>query len=241
MFVNYAHRGASQYAPENTMSAFRKGIELGANGIELDLQKTKDGKIVIFHDKKIDKLSNGTGKIEEHTYQELLELDFGSWFDNKYKNERIVLFEDFAKEFLSKNLTFAIELKVVGIEKEALEIINKHCKNTDNIYITSFIYETLENMREIDSNIKLSWLIKEKINKDNIERLQKIKGSQICPEAESVSKEDIELANKNELGVRLWGIYDEEIMREVCNLNIEGMTVNFPDKLSQLLEENSCE
>lgn len=63
MFVNYAHRGASQYAPQNTMSAFRKAIEFNATGIELDLQKTKDGKIFIFHDEKIDRLSNGTGKI----------------------------------------------------------------------------------------------------------------------------------------------------------------------------------
>ena len=112
MFINYAHRGASAYAPENTMIAFKKGIELGANGIELDLQKTKDDKIVIFHDEYIDKKSNGTGKIEDYTYKQLLDLDFGSWFDQQYKGEHIVLFEDFAKEFLNKNLTFAIELKV---------------------------------------------------------------------------------------------------------------------------------
>ena len=58
-FINYAHRGASAYAPENTMSAFKKAFEIGANGIELDLQKTKDDKIVIFHDDRIDKKSNG--------------------------------------------------------------------------------------------------------------------------------------------------------------------------------------
>lgn len=57
-FINYAHRGASNYAPENTTVAFQKAIELGANGIELDLQQTKDGKIVIFHDEKIDNKSN---------------------------------------------------------------------------------------------------------------------------------------------------------------------------------------
>lgn len=77
-FINYAHRGASAYAPENTMSSFKKAIQLGANGIELDLQQTKDGKIVIFHDKVIDKKSNGKGKIEDYTYQELYKLDFGS-------------------------------------------------------------------------------------------------------------------------------------------------------------------
>lgn len=235
MFINYAHRGASAYAPENTMPAFKKAIELQATGIELDLQKTKDGKIVIFHDKKLDKHSNGTGKISDYTYQELLAFDFGSWFDEKYKDEKIMLFEDFAKEFLSKKLTFAIELKQVGIEKDTLEIIKKYAIH-DNIYITSFEYKSLENMRNIDSNIKLAWLIDEKINKDNIDKLLKINGSQICPKAENVTKTDIELANKNGLRVRLWGVFNEEIMKHVYKLDIDGMTVNFPDKLNNLIE-----
>ena len=235
-FVVYAHRGASAYAPENTKVAFEKATELKANGIELDLQKTKDGKIVIFHDDYIDKKSNGTGKIEEYTYQELLELDFGSWFDNKYRNEKIVLFEDFARDYLNKDLTFAIELKVLGIEKETLDIINKY-KIHNNIYITSFIYEALEKVRMIDSNIKLSWLIEDKICKENIEKLLKINGTQICPRASLISKEDIEIANNNEVGVRLWGINNEEIMKKVYKLNIEGMTINFPDKLIKLLDK----
>lgn len=235
-FIIYAHRGASAYAPENTKVAFEKAIELKANGIELDLQKTKDGKIVIFHDDYIDKKSNGTGKIEEYTYQELLELDFGIWFDNKYKNEKIVLFEDFARDYLDKDLTFAIELKVLGIEKETLEIINKY-KVHNNIYITSFLYEALANVRKIDSNIKLSWLIEDRISKENIEKLLRINGNQICPRASLVSKEDIEIANNNGLGVRLWGIDNEEIMKKVYKLNIEGMTVNFPDKLIKLLDK----
>lgn len=235
-FIIYAHRGASAYAPENTKVAFEKAIELKANGIELDLQKTKDGKIVIFHDDYIDKKSNGIGKIEEHTYQELLELDFGVWFDNKYKNGKIVLFEDFARDYLDKDLTFAIELKVLGIEKETLEIINKY-KVHNNIYITSFLYEALENVRKIDPNIKLSWLIEDRISKENIEKLLRINGTQICPRASLVSKEDIEIANNNGLGVRLWGIDNEEIMKKVYKLNIEGMTVNFPDKLIKLLDK----
>lgn len=80
MFINYAHRGASAYAPENTMSAFNMAIQLNANGIELDLRRTKDGKIVIFHDNEIDKKSNKKGKISDYTYQELLNfvLEVGS-------------------------------------------------------------------------------------------------------------------------------------------------------------------
>ena len=154
MFINYAHRGASAYAPENTMSAFNMAIQLNANGIELDLRRTKDGKIVIFHDNEIDKKSNKKGKISDYTYQELLNFDFGSWFDLKYKDEKIVLFEDFAKKFLPKELTFAIELKEEKIEKETFDIIKKYATH-NNIYITSFNYNALENMRKIDSNIKL--------------------------------------------------------------------------------------
>lgn len=241
MFVNYAHRGASAYSPENTMISFRKALQLGANGIELDLQRTKDEKIVIFHDKNIDKKSNGKGKISDYTYKELLDFDFGSWFDIKYKDERIVLFENFAKEFLSKNLTFAIELKQEGIEKDVLDIIKKYA-TYDDIYITSFNFNALNNVRAIDSNIKLSWLIEDRINIDNISKLLEINGIQICPNAEDVTIEDIKLANKSGVWVRLWGVSNEDIMRKAFNFNIDGMTVNFPDKLKELMEEkyNGC-
>lgn len=238
-FINYAHRGASSYAPENTLSAFKKAIELGANGIELDLKMTKDKKIVIFHDKLIDKKSNGTGKLKDYTYEELKNLDFGSWFDKKYEGEHIVLFEDFAKEFLNKNLTFAIELKVLGIEKEVLDIINKYKKH-DNIYISSFKYEVLRNIRQIDNNVKISWLV-DKIDNDKISELLSINGNQICPNSNNISKSDIELVRRNGLSIRLWGIDNEEIMEKVYNLDIDGMTVNFPDKLNQLLKNGSTD
>lgn len=239
-FVNYAHRGASAYAPENTMSSFKKAFQLGSNGIELDLQKTKDGKIVIFHDKEIDKKSNGTGKISDYTYNELLELDFGSWFGKEFKNEKIVLFEDFMQSVSDKNLILAIELKEEEIEKDTLEIINKYY-NKDNIFITSFIYNALLNVRKFDNNIKIGWLIKDDINKRNVSELVKISGNQICPPANLVSKEGIKLARENGLSVRLWGVSNEEIMERVYKFDIDGMTVNFPDKLKRLMEVNNNE
>ncbi len=239
-FVNYAHRGASSYAPENTMSSFKKAFQLGSNGIELDLQKTKDGKLVIFHDKEIDKKSNGTGKISDYTYNELLELDFGSWFGKEFKNEKIVLFEDFMKSVSDKNLILAIELKEEGIEKDTLEIIDKYY-NKANIFITSFLYNALSNIRKLDNNIKIGWLIGEDINKKNVSELIKISGNQICPPANLVSIEGIKLARENGLSVRLWGVSNEEIMERVYKFDIDGMTVNFPDKLKRLMESNNNE
>lgn len=239
-FVNYAHRGASSYAPENTMSSFKKAFQLGSNGIELDLQKTKDGKLVIFHDKEIDKKSNGTGKISDYTYNELLEFDFGSWFGKEFKNEKIVLFEDFMKSVSDKNLILAIELKEEGIEKDTLEIIDKYY-NKANIFITSFLYNALSNVRKFDNNIKIGWLIEDDINKRNVSELVKISGNQICPPANLVSKEGIKLARENGLSVRLWGVSNEEIMERVYKFDIDGMTVNFPDKLKRLMESNNNE
>ena len=94
----------------------------------------------------------------------------------------------------------------------------------------------------IDSNIKLSWLIEDRINIDNISKLLEINGIQICPNAEDVTIEDIKLANKSGVRVRLWGVSNEDIMRKAFNFNIDGMTVNFPDKLKELMEEkyNGC-
>ena len=239
-FVNYAHRGASSYAPENTMSSFKKAFQLGSNGIELDLQKTKDGKLVIFHDKEIDKKSTGTGKISDYTYNELLEFDFGSWFGKEFKNEKIVLFEDFMKSVSDKNLILAIELKEEGIEKDTLEIIDKYY-NKANIFITSFLYNALSNVRKFDNNIKIGWLIGEDINKKNVSELIKISGNQICPPANLFSIEGIKLARENGLSVRLWGVSNEEIMERVYKFDIDGMTVNFPDKLKRLMEVNNNE
>ena len=236
MFVNYAHRGASHYAPENTLPSFELGLSMGANGIETDLQETRDGKLVIFHDRTIDDKSNGTGAIKDYTYEELLTLDFGGWKEERFAGTPIMLFEDFAKKFLPLDLTFAIELKVTGIAEKALAIMKQY-GNMDNIFVSSFTFEALEEARAVDPDVKLCWLIKDPINEENIARLKAIEGTQISPRATLVDAEQIELAEANGLRVRLWGVADEEIMKAVYPLDTDGMTVNFPDKLRELMEK----
>lgn len=83
--INFAHRGASAVCPENTMSAFRKGLTLGATGIETDVQMTKDGALILIHDETLGRTTNGSGNVKDHTLKELLALDAGSWFG---KNSR---------------------------------------------------------------------------------------------------------------------------------------------------------
>ncbi len=94
------------------------------------------------------------------------------------------------KEVSSKDLILAIELKEEGIEKETLEIIKKYY-NKANVFITSFIYNALLNVRKLDKTIKIGWLIKEDINQKNILEFMKISGNQICPPADLVSENEL--------------------------------------------------
>ena len=84
-----AHRGASYLAPENTLTAFRKAMEIGADGVEMDVQQTGDKKLVIHHDFLIDLQTDMQGQIYDMTMEELKALDFGSWKDVNYRNARL--------------------------------------------------------------------------------------------------------------------------------------------------------
>jgi glycerophosphoryl diester phosphodiesterase len=94
MALIMAHRGASGYAPENTMAAFEKALEMGTEGIELDVHMTADGEIVVIHDHTVDRTSDGKGMVGALTLEEIREFDFGSWFDPKFKGQSIPTLRD---------------------------------------------------------------------------------------------------------------------------------------------------
>ena len=107
-----AHRGWSEKYPENTMLAYRKAAELGVDQIEIDVRITKDGELVIMHDERVDRTTNGTGKVDELTLAEIRALDAGSWKGEEFAGERVPTlaeFIDFARSY--PEMTFDFELK----------------------------------------------------------------------------------------------------------------------------------
>ena len=117
--INYAHRGASEYAPENTLSSFYLGLIMGANGIETDVQRTRDGELVLFHDDAVHRVSNGKGRIAELTLEELRSLKIvGNATAGFY--DRILTMREFLEKFAGYDISFAIELKGPGVEEDAL-------------------------------------------------------------------------------------------------------------------------
>lgn len=127
-----AHRGFNTIAPENSMPAFGAAVALGAEEIEFDIWTTKDGVLVSCHDPKLDRVSNGSGYVYEHTYEQLLQLDFGSKFCDKYKGLKIPTFEEILKKFASR------------------VIMNIHVKIWDNNFENPMIKEIVSLVRKYD-------------------------------------------------------------------------------------------
>ncbi len=156
-----AHRGASKESPENTMSAFIKAKELGADYIELDVGQTKDNYLIIMHDTNLKRTTGLDKKVWELTYEEIRELDAGYFFDSTYEGEKIPTLEEvliFAKD---NNIKLNIELKPTGhennFERSVVDLILKYNLTEDSV-VTSSHYEVLENIKNYNSNIKTGYV-----------------------------------------------------------------------------------
>lgn len=117
-----AHRGASAYAPENTMAAFTKAAQLGARWVEFDVMQTADGMPVVFHDDELDRTTNGKGRIEQYPYAYLRGLDAGQWFDTRFSGEIIPTLSQVMEFLHANNLSANVELKACPGREEALVV-----------------------------------------------------------------------------------------------------------------------
>lgn len=230
--INYAHRGASEYAPENTLSSFYLGLLQGANGIETDVQKTKDGMLVLFHDDTLDRVSDCSGRLCDYTWEELKKIKiYGSSTTGFY--DRIVTLREFLEKFSLYDISFAIELKGADVEEEALAMV-KEFGIMDRTTFTSFHLQYIKKIKELDQAARVGWLTFS-IDDEVIEQLLEIGGEELAPQAEIVSAERMEQCRKAGLGVRAWGVTNLALMKKMCLLGVDGMTVNFPDRLSQYI------
>src|SRR5690606_20002442 len=153
-----AHRGASDQAPETTMAAFRRALDIGADGIELDVHMSADGRLVVIHDETVDRTSNGKGLVKDKTLAELKELDFGSWFSEGFRGEKIPELEDVLELLSDRDVLLNIEIKngpvfYPGIETAVADALQKYGM-TDRTIISSFNHYTLVEIRRYDPGIR---------------------------------------------------------------------------------------
>lgn len=230
--INYAHRGASEYAPENTLSSFYLGLLQGANGIETDVQLTKDGIPVLFHDDTVDRVSDGHGRLSDYTLDELKALKiYGNSTTGFY--DRIVTLREFLEKFSSYDISFAMELKGADVEAVTLSMM-KEFGLMEKTTFTSFQFDYIKKIKELDSTARVGWLV-EATDEETVHKLLSIGGEEIAPKADLITPETMKAWRDAGLGVRAWGVGNVAIMKRMCQMEVDGMTVNFPDRLFQYL------
>ncbi len=166
MKYNLAHRGLSGIAPENTRIAFQEAVNFKFDGVEFDVHLSKDNKIVIIHDEKINRTSDGRGIVKDMTLKELRTFNFAKKFRG-IKNQQIMTLEEFLKEFSDSFKIINIELKTdvydyPNIESKVLNAISKYPK--EKFILSSFNFNTLKRIRDLDDSIQIGFLWKWHMN-----------------------------------------------------------------------------
>ena len=230
-FINYAHRGASEYAPENTMLAFYLGIYMGANGIETDVQLTRDGVAVLFHDDTLERVTGEQGSISDYTYDQLQSF----FVRNKGLADKIPKLTDFLDHFAFRDITFAIELKQAGTAKVVADILRTY-GITHKVVVTSFKLDELRVMRQYAPEFETGHLTSN-ITDELLQEMRTLGITEICPKAANVTGALVKQWHEMGFRVRAWGAFDPALMEEAWKAGVDGMTVNFPDVLHRYIQE----
>lgn len=233
----YGHRGASEYAPENSMEAFQMAYDMGADGIEFDVQMTRDGCIVVAHDEEISRVSDGKGFIKDYTLEELRTFTFNKTHP-EYAYVKIPLLEEVLEQFGQKNdrdkeFLFNIELKnsifaYEGIEEKVLKMVKEN-NVLERTLFSSFFHASMLKLRKIEPQAKVAFLYCDGFM-DMAGYAQKYKVSMVHPAWYLLDREDtFQALREKEIGINTWTINSGKEIRRFCNMGVDGIITNRPD------------
>ncbi len=233
----YAHRGVSSLAPENTMPAFKKALEYKADGIELDVQLSKDGVPVVIHDETLERTTTGSGMVKDHTVTELKKLDAGKWFSPAYWHTAIPTFEEFAGWVAETPLNINVELKTnkvryEGIEQKVLDILKKYGL-TERSVISAFNYDSLKTVREIDPDMSFAPLSSKRLAKP-CEFADSIGADSIHLNYRLINRRLLKHCSKNGIILRTYTVNSVFAMRKCFKMKIPAIITDMPHKAIML-------
>lgn len=235
-----AHRGVPHVAPENTMASFNAAIEMGVDGIETDVQETKDGKLVICHDELLNRTTDGKGLLKDYTLKELKSMSAGSWFSEEFEDQRIPTLKEFLDIVKDKDIILDIEIKsgVVlypDIEKKLIGMLNEYGLQ-DRTIISSFNHYSLVACKEIDSSIKTGALYMCGLVAP-WEYAKRIGADALHPYFYNVRPEIMKGIKENHVMVNPFTVDEEAHMKYMICMGVDGIITNYPDRLLKLKKE----
>lgn len=236
----WAHRGASGYAPENTLEAFQKAIDLKADGIELDVQMTKDGQLVIIHDETVNRVSDKKGWVKDFTYDEMKKLNVNKRFP-EYGAVRIPSLKEVYQLMKDTDLTINVEIKsgivfYADIEEKVLELTRKMGLEERIVY-SSFNHYSVMRLKKLDPGVKTGFLYQDGFM-DMPEYAKKHGVEALHPALYNLQYPDfIKECRKRDIKIRPWTVNETEYMRMVCEMKLDVMITNYPDIARKIAEE----
>jgi len=240
--VVISHWGFSGSAPENTLAAFRKAIEIGSDMIELDVHLSKDGEVVTIHDDTLERTTNGMGKVAHYTLRELRELDAGSWFGTQFSGEKIPTLRD-ALELTRGHVFLNIELKrgdhgqytMLDLADRALEEVGK-AGMLDQVLFSSFDPFGLERIKEKNSRIPVALVFNTAWSSP-----QEVTGGghfSILNCRKSVLTEaNLSKAHQEGIKINVYTLNTEEEIERYLTMGVDGIITDYPDRLIRILQK----
>lgn len=242
-----AHRGANQYAPQNTIEAFKKATELNVDGVETDIRITSDGHMVLCHNSKINKTSDGKGKISDMSLNELMNFDFGSWFGERFRATKIPTLEEFLSLMKDSDLPLLdIELKPLSSDdlpfvEQFLEMVKTYGLS-HKLFVTSFDTGILRKVKMVDPSIRTGYLypkfgecVRSKIVSP-VEIAIKNGIDVLLPQRAYVSKAITKKAHNAGLKVGVWTVNKIDYVRDLVNMGIDIIITDFPELIRNKVE-----
>lgn len=225
------HRGAAGYAPENTMAAFERGIALRADAIELDINVSKDGELMVIHDPTLDRTTNGTGLVMQHTAAEIQSLDAGSWFDPSFSNCRISTLRE-VLHWARGRVPVVIEIKngpifYPDIEKLLLETLDELDMRPE-VLVISFDHLVLRDLKNLAPDVATGVLYASRMP-DPLAMLRAVNADILMPYWALLTADEVQLAHANDVFISPWG-GPEQNYEYLLRIGVDAVGADYPDR-----------
>jgi len=241
--LNVAHQGASGVAPSNTLAAFRRAAEMGADGVELDVHLSADGALVVIHDVTVQRTTDGAGQVTDLSLAALKELDAGSWFDPAFAGERIPTLEE-VFETVGRRLLVNVELKPPSGEDRGLEaavtgLVERHGL-ANRVLISSFDPVVLRRVRRLASHLPLGFLYSPMpggwLTRARAWPMRDLRPEAVHPYWVLVRPSTVRRAHTRGRRVVVWTVDRPEVMHRLAGWGVDAIITNRPDRLREVLK-----
>ena len=238
-----AHRGASGYAPENTMAAFRRAIAMGVTFIETDLHLSRDARFVAIHDETLERTTNGRGGVHDFMFNDLRKLDAGAWFGSEFAGERIPTLEEILQFAKKHDVVFYLELKPAGFwgGEHALIGALRESGEIPRVVVICFDAAILAALRKIEPTLMTGLLYDGKSGDPPIEKALEIGARQVALRGDLASPALLKEARRRDLQVVCWTVNHPAHMRLLIEAGVDGIMSDYPDRLLALDRKREAE